>query len=173
MALNSKKGQIFNEINITPLTDIFLVLLIIMMFVAPMFQSSNEHITMPEINSGISIEEDANNVVISITKNNHYYLNSKQISQETITDELLALSKKTEDKKIIIKADTAVKSKEIINIVKAAQDTGFEKLVIAGEPLSKKAQDKLENKNIKPVKTTKEQPQEPYYEPEENFDFEE
>ena len=94
MALNSKKGQIFNEINITPLTDIFLVLLIIMMFVAPMFQSSNEHITMPEINSGISIEEDANNVVISITKNNHYYLNSKQISQETITDELLALSKK-------------------------------------------------------------------------------
>ena len=44
----------FNEINITPLTDIFLVLLIIMMVIAPTFQSNDSSIKMPEINSGLS-----------------------------------------------------------------------------------------------------------------------
>ena len=49
--------QTFNEINITPLTDIFLVLLIIMMVIAPSFQSVNGDIKMPEINSGLSVEQ--------------------------------------------------------------------------------------------------------------------
>ena len=49
--------QTFNEINITPLTDIFLVLLIIMMVIAPSFQSIDNNIKMPNINSGLSIEE--------------------------------------------------------------------------------------------------------------------
>ena len=52
MAFGSKKGKLFTEINITPLTDIFLVLLIIMMVVAPSFQSMDNAITIPEINSG-------------------------------------------------------------------------------------------------------------------------
>ena len=50
------KRSTFNEINITPLTDIFLVLLIIMMVIAPSFQSMDNNIKMPEINSGLSIE---------------------------------------------------------------------------------------------------------------------
>ncbi len=42
----------FNEINITPLTDIFLVLLIIMMVVAPSFQSMDNAVEVPEVNNG-------------------------------------------------------------------------------------------------------------------------
>ena len=55
MAMKTNKGKeaLFTEINITPLTDIFLVLLIIMMVVAPTFQSMDNSINIPEINSGI------------------------------------------------------------------------------------------------------------------------
>ena len=60
------KRSTFNEINITPLTDIFLVLLIIMMVIAPSFQSMDNNIKMPEINSGLSIEEK--NATVSLTK---------------------------------------------------------------------------------------------------------
>ena len=58
MAMKTNKGKeaLFTEINITPLTDIFLVLLIIMMVVAPTFQSMDNDINIPEINSGISID---------------------------------------------------------------------------------------------------------------------
>ena len=52
MKTNKGKEALFTEINITPLTDIFLVLLIIMMVVAPTFQSNDSSITIPEINSG-------------------------------------------------------------------------------------------------------------------------
>jgi biopolymer transport protein ExbD/biopolymer transport protein TolR len=145
MAFNGKKGQIFSDINITPLTDIFLVLLIIMMFVAPMFQSTNKDIEIPEINSGVAIDNDEQNVTLSISKDGHYYINSTEINPQNLTTELSALVGKVKEKKIIVKADTSVKSREIINVVKAAQDTGFEKLVVAGEPLSKKAQKQLQD----------------------------
>ena len=56
MAIKKGKNAMFTEINITPLTDIFLVLLIIMMVVAPTFQSMDNDINIPEINSGISID---------------------------------------------------------------------------------------------------------------------
>lgn len=159
MAFKGKKGQIFNEINITPLTDIFLVLLIIMMFVAPMFQSADKNIEIPEINSGVAIEEDSQSAVLSISKDGHYYVNSKEINPQNLTSELEALVGKVKEKKIIVKADASVKSKEIIGVIQAAQDTGFEKLVVAGEPLSKKEQKQLEqdqsanieNENIHPT----------------------
>jgi uncharacterized paraquat-inducible protein A len=48
---NGKERKTFNDINITPLTDIFLVLLIIMMVIAPSFQSVDNNISMPNINS--------------------------------------------------------------------------------------------------------------------------
>ena len=61
----------FNEINITPLTDIFLVLLIIMMVIAPSFQTMDTDINIPEINSGVTVEqknaEIAENVRIPLT----------------------------------------------------------------------------------------------------------
>ena len=57
MGIKTGKKALFTEINITPLTDIFLVLLIIMMVVAPTFQSIDNTITIPEVNSGNAIEQ--------------------------------------------------------------------------------------------------------------------
>ena len=62
----NKKQKLFSEINITPLTDIFLVLLIIMMVVAPAFQSMDNAVDVPEVNNGINIEETK--VTVSFTK---------------------------------------------------------------------------------------------------------
>ena len=49
MGIKTGKKALFTEINITPLTDIFLVLLIIMMVVAPTFQSVDNSISVPEV----------------------------------------------------------------------------------------------------------------------------
>ena len=78
MAGTEKK--IFSEINITPLTDIFLVLLIIMMVVAPTFQSMDNAISIPEINSGVSIEQT--NAEVAITKEGLMYINGKEIRKK-------------------------------------------------------------------------------------------
>lgn len=144
MAFKTSKGKeaLFTEINITPLTDIFLVLLIIMMVIAPTFQSNDSSIKMPEINSGLSVEQK--NATISVTKEGKFYVNGNQIQEDEIYNQLLALKPKLEKKEVVVKADESVKSREIMKIMKAAQEAEFDKLVVAGEPLSKKEQKSLE-----------------------------
>ena len=132
----------FNEINITPLTDIFLVLLIIMMVIAPSFQSIDNNIQMPTINSGLSIE--AKNATVSITKDGSFYVNEKKIIPDNLEENLSAIINDLEKKEVVVRADKQTKSSEIMKVMKAAQDAGFEKLIVAGEPLNQAQQDKLE-----------------------------
>ena len=151
MAFKTAKGKdaLFTEINITPLTDIFLVLLIIMMVIAPTFQSNDSSIKMPEINSGLTVEQK--NATISVTKDGQFFINGAAVSEDAIYNQLIALKPQLEKKEIVVKADESVKSREIMKIMKAAQDAEFEKLVVAGEPLSKKEQKKLQNNANKPA----------------------
>ena len=149
MAFKTTKGKeaLFTEINITPLTDIFLVLLIIMMVIAPTFQSNDSSIKMPEINSGINVEQK--NATISVTKDGKFYINGSAILEESLYNELVALKPKLEKKEIVVKADESVKSREIMKIMRAAQDAEYEKLVVAGEPLTKKEQKNLQKEEVK------------------------
>ena len=151
MAFKTTKGKdaLFTEINITPLTDIFLVLLIIMMVIAPTFQSNDSSIQMPEINSGLTVEQK--NATVSVTKEGSFYINGAQIQDIDLYNQLVAIKPKLEKKEVVVKADKSVKSREIMKIMKAAQDAEFDKLVVAGEPLSKKEQTKLQNQ-AKPKK---------------------
>ncbi len=149
MAFNNKKKkqQLFTEINITPLTDIFLVLLIIMMVVAPSFQSMDNAVDVPEVNNGVNIDE--NKVTVSVTKDGVMYVNGESTSASQLTDKLLAAKGSDEEPEVIVKADKAVKSAKIMEIMNAAQDADYKKLVVAGEPLNKKDQKELEKKNVK------------------------
>ena len=146
MAMSTnKKGKLFTEINITPLTDIFLVLLIIMMVVAPTFQSMDNAITVPEINSGVAIEQK--NATISITKEGLVFVNGKQITEDQLTDELIAIKSTIEKPEVVVKADEKVKSSEIMKVMNAAQDDEYKNLIVAGEPLNKKEQKDLKENN--------------------------
>ncbi len=145
MAIKTGKNALFTEINITPLTDIFLVLLIIMMVVAPTFQDNDTSITMPEINSGLTIEQK--NATISVNKSGELYLNGTSIRKEDLVQALVDLKPELETPEVVVKADTQVKSSEIMNIMNAAQEAEFTKLIVAGEPLSKKEQNELKRQN--------------------------
>ncbi len=143
MAFSSKKKkQLFTEINITPLTDIFLVLLIIMMVVAPSFQSMDNAVEVPEVNNGINIEEAK--VTVSITKDGTMYINGERIQNSQLTDKLLAAKTNPDKAEVVVKADKAIKSATIMDVMNAAQNAEYKKLVVAGEPLNKKEQRKLE-----------------------------
>ena len=128
MAMKTNKGKeaLFTEINITPLTDIFLVLLIIMMVVAPTFQSNDTSITIPEINSGVSIEQK--NATVAVTKDGEMYLNGNPVNDDTLVQELVTLKEQLETPVLVV------------------QDAEYKKLIVAGEPLSKKEQKSLKEK---------------------------
>lgn len=138
----NKKQKMFNEINITPLTDIFLVLLIIMMVVAPSFQSMDNAVDVPEVNYGVNIEDPK--VTVSIIKDGSMFVNGESISINQLTDKLIALKGDNEKPEVIVKADKTIKSSTIMDVMNAAQNAEYKKLVVAGEPLNKKEQKELE-----------------------------
>ena len=142
----NKKDKIFSEINITPWTDIFLVLLIIMMVVAPTFNSMDNAVDVPEVNNGINIEETK--VTVSITKDGSIYVNGENISATQLTNKLLAAKGDMEKPELVVKADKTVKSATIMDVMNAAQNAEYKKLVVAGEPLNKKEQRELEKQNV-------------------------
>ena len=149
MAIKSGKKALFTEINITPLTDIFLVLLIIMMVVAPTFQSIDNSISVPEVNSGTSIEQGK--VTISVTKDGTIYIESQKTSMANLVSDLERLKGDNENPEVVVKADEKVKSSVIMQIMDAAQDAHYKKLIVAGEPLNKKDQKKLEDLQKEPT----------------------
>lgn len=142
MAIKSGKKALFTEINITPLTDIFLVLLIIMMVIAPTFQTMDNSISIPEVNSGTSIEQGK--VTVAVTKDGTIYVDGNKISMGLLTGELERLKTDNENAEVVVKADEKVKSSIIMEIMDAAQDAHYKKLIVAGEPLNKKEQKELE-----------------------------
>lgn len=142
MGIKTGKKALFTEINITPLTDIFLVLLIIMMVVAPTFQSVDNSIFVPEVNSGTAIEQGK--VTVSVTKDGTVYVGDKRSSISMLSTDLEALKGNNEKAEVVVKADEKVKSSIIMDIMDAAQDAHYKKLIVAGEPLNKKDQKKLE-----------------------------
>ena len=147
MQYNEDRKKTFNEINITPLTDIFLVLLIIMMVIAPSFQTVDNSINMPDINSGIAIE--TKNATVSITRDGSFFVNETKINPSSLEQQLSSLIDNVEKKEVIVRADKSTKSSEIMKVMKAAQNSGFEKLVVAGTPLAASEQDELLDKEDK------------------------
>lgn len=143
MAFGENKGnKIFSDINITPLTDIFLVLLIIMMVVAPSFQSRDTNVNVPEINNGVNIEEAK--VTVSVTADGAMYVNGEPIEASALTDKLIAVKDpEIEKQEVIVKADKNIKSSKILDIMDSAQNAEYKKLIVAGEPLNKKEQKQL------------------------------
>ncbi len=140
MAFGSERqGKIFSEINITPLTDIFLVLLIIMMVVAPVLQSNDTPVDIPEINNGVNIEESK--VAVSVTADGLIYINGTPTEASKLTDALIAVKNPDDEKQeIVVKADKNVSSSKVLDIMDAAQNAEYKKLIVAGEPLNKKEQ---------------------------------
>ena len=139
-----KKEKLFTEINITPLTDIFLVLLIIMMVVAPSFQSMDNAVDVPEVNNGVNIADTK--VTVSVLQDGSMYVNGEPTKTSALTDKLLAAKTDPEKAEVVVKADKNIKSAKIMTIMNAAQDAEYKKLVVAGEPLNKKEQQEIERK---------------------------
>ena len=67
----------FNEINITPLTDIFLVLLIIMMVIAPMLDQQGLNLAVPEVVDKQQVQQDPKIMIMFVTSDNKYFYDNQ------------------------------------------------------------------------------------------------
>ena len=87
-----RERDTFNEINITPLTDIFLVLLIIMMVIAPLLDQQGLNLTVPENVAEEQVQKDTKILTVDVSSDNRYFINGEEISAESLESTLKAQS---------------------------------------------------------------------------------
>lgn len=95
-----------SEINVTPLVDVMLVLLIVFMVSAPLMQQGVD-VNLPKANAG-NISQSQEPVVISVLANQTLHLDGKTVSLNELSDKLKALSIKNPGVAVLVQADEAV-----------------------------------------------------------------
>ncbi len=113
----------FNEINITPLTDIFLVLLIIMMVIAPLLDQQGLNLAVPEIVNEEQIMKDPKIMNFSVTADNKYYFNDTEIQAADIESTVAQNAKDFPDG-LLIQADENAEHGAVVKLMDSARNAG-------------------------------------------------
>ena len=120
-----------SEINMIPLVDIMLVLLVIFLITAPIITSSIK-LNLPK-DSGISTQEK-NPITISITKNGDYFLEEQSFLIADLENHLREISQENIDSQINIRADRAVQFANVSQVLSIAQKLGLKNIGFITEP---------------------------------------
>lgn len=113
----------FNEINITPLTDIFLVLLIIMMVVAPLLDKQGISLTVPENVEQSQIEEEPQILTIVVTHDDKYLIDNEEVSPDILGTVLTQQIQQYPDG-LLIQADGDASHGAVVKLMDKARYAG-------------------------------------------------
>ncbi len=123
------KRQTFNEINITPLTDIFLVLLIIMMVIAPILDQQGLSLAVPEYVEQNKIDKEAKTINVEVSSDNRYFLNNREIFEEDLLDVIKEESKIKPDG-LLIQASGDSNHNSVVRLMDNARNAGIQSISI-------------------------------------------
>ena len=134
MALGSLKRRarspIMSDINITPLTDIFLVLLIIFMVTSAAMVQSGAKISLPEVDNTAA---EPREITITVTPNHDIYVNSTLTAYEDLEGTLHGLVSARPDIPVVLEGDREVLFGDAVKILSIAQKAGATQIAIAAE----------------------------------------
>ncbi len=129
-------GDQFTDINVTPLTDVFLVLLVIMILIAPLIDKSDLKIKPPETKNA-NKDEATKGISFDIDKDGQLAINGKYIRDHDVTI-ITALIKEIKDKApagtelhVTLNADGDAKQKDVVEVMSAAAAAGIKKMRVA------------------------------------------
>ena len=131
---NDNRG-IMAEINVTPLVDVMLVLLVIFMVTAPMMQQGVQ-VNLPKANTKAMTPQDEA-VVVSVDKNGKVFINKDEIPASDLRSRLTAMFASREKKEVFLKADAGVPYGEVVRAMADIKGAGIERLGMVTEPAAK------------------------------------
>ena len=135
MDLGGAKGGVKSDINVTPLVDVMLVLLIIMMLVAPLLQQGIT-VTLPKAANSVDKPETRGQTTIAISVDKHIYLNAKEVEDKDKLGEIvktLLEDKKQDEKVVFIKADQGVDYGSVMAAMDQLRAAGIEDMGLITE----------------------------------------
>ena len=123
------------DINVTPLVDVMLVLLVIFMVTAPMMQQGVQ-VNLPKANTKAMTPQDEA-VVVSVDKGGKVFINKDEIPAADLRDRLSTMFASREKKEVFLKADAGVPYGEVVKAMADIKGAGIERLGMVTEPAAK------------------------------------
>jgi biopolymer transport protein ExbD len=133
MDLGGAKGGVKSDINVTPLVDVMLVLLIIMMIVAPMLQQGVP-LRLPRANNTASKPESAEQTVLAIAANRGLYLDARPVQESELATRVNEAIERRSEKIVIIRADEDVDYGTVMAALDQLRAAGIEDIGLITDP---------------------------------------
>ena len=128
-----QRSTLNGDINVTPLVDVCLVLLIIFMVVTPMLQKGVP-VNIPVTEEPEKTPDTEKQLQISVKEDGSVYLGPNVVRKEQVQSELEQIHAKTPDREIAVKADRKVKYGAVLVVLKACREVGFNNLGLIAQP---------------------------------------
>lgn len=125
-----ENSDIVAEINITPLTDIFLVLLIIFMITSSAIVESGGKVNLP---SAVKTQSEPRGTTVTITPRHEIYVNQKKVTEASLENSLREVLNTSPDKIVILRGDREVLLGEAVRVLSIVKKAGASEIAIAAE----------------------------------------
>jgi len=134
MAFEGNRDGLMSQINVTPFVDVMLVLLIIFMVTAPMMIQGVD-VSLPEATSE-PLQSETENLLISINKNNHVYINDYPVTLDFLQEQLQKILEGREDRRVYLRADKDISYGMVVRVMSEIKNAGVENLGMVTEPIT-------------------------------------
>jgi biopolymer transport protein ExbD len=121
MKRKMRKSKLMAEINITPFTDVVLVLLIIFMIATPFIYQSSMKVQLPQASKS---EETSRDIIITINAHGDVFLDDAKVDLDTLKYKLLAATRSKPDTSVIINGDKNVRYDSVIQVMDVLNQSG-------------------------------------------------
>jgi biopolymer transport protein TolR len=132
MDLGGAKGGVKSDINVTPLVDVMLVLLIIMMIVTPML-NQGVAVRLPTATNTTDKPQSDQQTVLAIAANKSMYLNAKPVQEGELATKINELLETKKEKNVVIKADEEVEYGAVMAAMDQLRQAGLEDIGLITE----------------------------------------
>lgn len=132
MAFSERNSEAISQINVTPLVDVMLVLLVIFMVTAPILQQGVS-VNLPKVQAG-PLEGDDQQLVVTVTGREAIILNDKPIALPDLQVELRDIVAREPDRKVFLRADADVPYGRVMKVLASLRQAGVQRLGMVTEP---------------------------------------
>jgi len=133
MDIGGAKGGIKSDINVTPLMDVMLVLLIIMMIVAPLLQKGAD-VRLPLAANTADKPETQDQTVVAIDKSDRFFVNGLPVRKEELRTKVEEILETKKERIILIKADVDARYSAIMDVMDELRASGIEDMGLITDP---------------------------------------
>ena len=131
---SQRDGTTISQINVTPLVDVMLVLLVIFMVTAPIIQQGVQ-VNLPQAKAG-AIPGKEEQLVVAITRSGRIYLNDNAMTLAELGLKLRAIRQLRQDREVYLRADQDVRYGVVLRAIAEIKQAGIEKLGMVTRPPS-------------------------------------